>query len=131
MEWFDHIKLEHEADHPNQRDANQEYILYFHQVSRNLAISTSCIPTFRELLSYYFPDPPIYSCPTCRAHVLSPPVVVFALKDLIHTVAQASFESGDDSFPQAEYRRQTESQGSADAWDKFFAKRPTSVQVAE
>ena len=128
MEWFDHIKLEHEADHPNQQDANQEYILYFHQVSQNLDISMNCLPTFRELLSHYFPDPPIYSCPTCRAHVLSPPIVVIALKDLIHTVALASFEAGDNSFPQAEYIRwQIRSQGSAGAWDKFFAKRPTSV----
>ena len=126
MEWFDHIKLEHEADHPNQQDANQEYILYFHQVSQKLDISMNCLPTFRELLSHYFPDPPIYSCPTCRAHVLSPPIMAFALRDLIHTVSIASFESGDRSFPQTEQMHiQPQLQGSA--WSNFFARRPTSV----
>ncbi len=128
MEWFNHIKIEHEDLNPDQQDANQEYILYFHQVSRNLDISRDCLPVFRELLSRYFPDPPIYSCPTCRAHALSPPIVVFALKDLICTVAVASFEAGDNSFSQDEYIRwQNQSQGSASAWDKFFAKRPTSI----
>ena len=124
MEWFDHIKLEHEADHPNQQDANQEYILYFHQVSQNLDISMNCLPTFRELLSHYFPDPPIYSCPMCRTHALSPPIVVFSLKDIIQTVDLASFELGNNSAPRAQ-QRQTHSQGNA--WDKFFARRPTSL----
>ena len=127
MGWFEHIKLEHETGHPEQRrDANREYILFFHEVARNLEISRNCIPTFRCLLSGRFPDPPIYSCPTCRTHVLSPPIMAFALRDLIHTVSIASFESGDRSFPQTEQMHiQPQLQGSA--WSNFFARRPTSV----
>ncbi len=61
MGWFEHIKLEHETGHPEQRrDANREYILFFHEVARNLEISRNCIPTFRRLLSGRFPDPHLY-----------------------------------------------------------------------
>ncbi|KAJ6602184.1 hypothetical protein B0H10DRAFT_2081196 [Mycena sp. CBHHK59/15] len=114
VEWFGTSLQQHMATHPGWRFTNQIPLHTLHPRMRGH-------PYIATVIAQQGPQPE-YTCPTCRAAVLTRPVEDYSLKAIVRAVATSAGEASPQKDPPAVKRRKGKAKAADGPLDGFFGR---------
>ncbi|KAJ7497067.1 hypothetical protein FB451DRAFT_1209955 [Mycena latifolia] len=116
VEWFGTTLAQHMAAHPAWRPTNQPP---YHLLKKEFRAH----PYIAAMIAQQGPQPE-YTCPTCRAVVISKPIEDYSLKAIVRAVATSVGESSPKKDPVVTKRKGKGKSKADGPFDGFFGREP-------
>ena len=114
QDWFSTILAQHMNTHPEYNPTPPMHVHYQNALRNPAFPRHDRLRIQRELREFHeHIDHPNYTCPSCRVSVKSKPAEAFAVKNIVHVVAESQGEANPRKRNSGKARQE-------DPWEGFF-----------